>query len=156
MTHKRLLRAPQLLHPTLAYDGATLVVVIPGLKLVSEANKADHEHWRVRAKRAKDQRTMVAMVLRSLVGGPLPLPLDVEMIRTGPGHLDEPGNLWGSVKHVQDGVADWMGVDDRDKRYTWRVAQTFGGKGVYAVTIRITPRTSTEEQLCVEWKGVLG
>lgn len=154
MNQKALFRAkPTPLYPTLVRDGGTLVVVIPGLRLVSEANA--HEHWRVRAKRAKSQRTTVAMVLRSMVAPVPKLPLDVTIVRTAPGRLDS-DNLQGSGKHVRDGVADFIGVDDGNPGYRWNVEQTCAGRGVYSVTIKLTPRITAEQLACAQWAEVLG
>lgn len=108
-----------------------ITVVIPGMKLVSEANA--HEHWRVKAKRAKGQRSLTAMVLRSQLGDPPSLPLAIEIQRVGRGKLDS-DNLQGSGKHVRDGIADWIGVDDGNDGYAWMVTQATGEP---AVVIRI-------------------
>lgn len=146
---------PPVLRPSLVRtDSGVLVIVIPGLKLVSEANA--HEHWRVRAKRAKSQRATAAMLLRSLVGQPPALPLDITITRTSAGCLDS-DNLQGSAKHVRDGIADWIGVDDGNPGYTWRVEQSRGARGAVAVTIRIAPRGHQTSLPDFEtWKQVLG
>jgi hypothetical protein len=122
-------------------------LVIPGLKLVSEANA--HEHWRLRAKRAKAQReAVVASVVdaghvvlpepylkqrkapkkpkqcvRHRLVTPPALPLTVLIVRHSPRTLDEGGNLQTSAKAVQDQLAELLACDDRDPRVAYFVAQ---------------------------------
>lgn len=156
MRQPKLFRGPAtapLLHPTLVRIGCTIVVAIPGLRLVSEANTC--EHWRTRARRTKEQKSMVTMVLRSLIAEPPRPPVDVVIVRVGPGHLDD-DNLQGSGKHVRDAVAKWIGIDDGRESFRCHVEQTSAGRGVYSVTIRITPQRSSESQLCAQWAEVLG
>ena len=150
MKQKVLFRTPApVLRPTLVHDGPTLVVVIPGLRLVSEANA--REHWRARAARTKTQKLTVGLVLHSLVAAPPSPPVDIVIVRTSPGTLDD-DNLQGSGKHVRDAVAKWIGIDDgRRAGFRCRVEQTSAGRGVYSVTIRIGPMASRETQLCAEW-----
>ena len=66
----------------------------------------------------------------------LPPPCVITITRIGPRKLDS-DNLAGSAKHVRDGVADWLGIDDGDERLTWEYAQRSGGAGVYACEIVI-------------------
>jgi hypothetical protein len=111
-----------------------IVVDIPGLHLVSEANRASHEHWRVRQKRAKAQRACVGLHVRACFGGSnITLPLKVTIFRIGPRRLDW-DNAVGSAKHTIDAVAKELGVNDNDPRISWDVQQE---KGPYAVRIRI-------------------
>ena len=83
-------------------------------RLVSESNA--HEHWRHRSNRAKSQRQLVATCLNLSVGKPELLrclgPLDVKITRLAPRLLDQ-NNYQTSVKHVQDGIAAWLQIDDR-------------------------------------------
>ncbi len=96
-------------------------VVLP-LRLVSEANA--HEHWRIRQRRAKGQRFAAAMACRALCVGLLERcgELRVTIARVAPRALDS-DNLVGSAKHVRDGVADALGISDRDPRVEWVVVQ---------------------------------
>ena len=111
-----------------------MIVEIPGLKLVSEANRASHEHWRGRQRRAKDQRELVDLVLRTK---PRPaVPAVVTITRLAPAALDS-DNLQGAGKHVRDAVARWLGVDDRDARVVWRVAHV--RSKTYGVRIVVEP-----------------
>lgn len=106
------------------------------LKLVSEANA--HEHWRNRQKRAKAQRAAAKAALGPDVKGPPP-PYLITITRIGPRKLDS-DNLAGAGKHVRDGVADWLRIDDGDERLTWQYAQRSEGAGVYACEIVIESR----------------
>jgi hypothetical protein len=104
------------------------------LKTVSESNA--HEHWRRRQKRAKEQRGLIAMVCRSKLDTPL-IPCKIRLTRIAPRKFDQ-GNLPGSFKHVQDGVADWIGIDDRrDDLVKYEYAQTQGKPREYAVMVSI-------------------
>lgn len=102
-------------------------------RLVSEAN--EREHWRVRKKRAKAHRAEAKRALGTDIKGPPP-PYLITITRIGPKTLDT-DNLAGSAKHVRDGVADWLGIDDGDPRLTWKYAQRSAGPGVYACEITI-------------------
>jgi hypothetical protein len=46
-------------------------------------------------------------------------------------------NLQSGFKAVRDGVADWLGVDDGDKRIDWQYGQRSGGVNVYQVEIEV-------------------
>lgn len=72
------------------------------------------------------------------------LPCVVRLTRLSPGTLDD-DNLRGALKAVRDGVADRLGVDDRDPRVTWEYAQErFKGlKGV--VLLELRPRAEPED-----------
>ncbi len=84
-------------------------VLIPGLHVVSESNA--HEHWRKRQKRAKGQRGIVALIMRANATKPS-IPCTIRLVRIAPRKLDQ-GNIAAAFKHVQDGCADWLGIDDR-------------------------------------------
>lgn len=122
------------LHVQALIDGEALVAVIPGIKLVPGDNA--REHWATRARRAKNHRSTAEMVLRSKFGRAPELPLVVIITRVGRGRLDT-DNLAGSAKHIRDGIADWVGVDDGNEGYTWRYEQS---RGEPAVVIRIERR----------------
>lgn len=94
-----------------------LLVHLPILT-VSEANRRDH--WRVRAKRAKSQRRTAAVLVPAFG-----LPCVVTLTRVASRALDD-DNLRGAMKAVRDGIADRLGVDDRDARVAWQYAQRTG------------------------------
>lgn len=88
------------------------------------------EHWAARAKRAKAHRRATLAVPK------MPVPCVVTLVRLGKRMLDD-DNLLGALKHVRDGVADRLGVDDADPRVTWEYGQEIA-KG-YAVRVEIAP-----------------
>jgi hypothetical protein len=117
---------------------------------VSEANA--HTHWRQRQKRAKEQRGIAAFkVSRVLLlekvkyGTSYGPPSVVGLVRIAPRALDD-DNLQGALKHVRDGVADALGVNDRDPRVTWQYAQEKGDTGQYAVRIEIRAKGGGHEE----------
>jgi len=114
---------------------------IPGVRLVSEAN--ERGRWSKHAGRTQSQRQQAATVARSALaslygkrGTMLDGPLVVTIVRIAPTRLDS-DNLVGSAKHIRDGVADALGIDDRDPRVTWHVEQRRGGVRVYGVEVTI-------------------
>lgn len=122
---------------------------IPGVKLES-ANQSlrgiTREAMYGKAAKTKQQRTGVAMCLSKFGVAPAP-PLTITITRVGPRELDG-DNLQGSCKHVRDGVSDWLGVNDRDKRLRWEYAQEANGK-VYAVKVRVDTWVQTFEEYLI-------
>lgn len=94
-------------------------IEIPGLRIVSESNV--REHWAKKNRRANGskskknptlgQRPTVRLVLQSKATKPA-LPCVIRLVRIAPRKLDQ-GNIAAALKHVQDGCADWIGIDDR-------------------------------------------
>lgn len=68
---------------------------------------------------------------------PTDIPIYVLLCRIAPRALDPGGNLGASLKHVQDGVADWLGIDDRDPRIIWEYEQRRGAPRYYGVRVAI-------------------
>lgn len=106
------------------------------LQTVSETNA--HEHWRDRSKRANLQRRFAAFSLRAQPRVPPAPPCTVRLTRIAPRALDS-DNAVGALKHVRDGVADWLGIDDRDPRVTWLYGQERGKPKTYAVRVEVMP-----------------
>ena len=100
-------------------------VEIPGLRLDVTANS--RLHWAARAKRVKRQRAIVGLMLRA-VDRPT-LPCVVTITRRSPGTLDD-DNAVSSAKATRDAVAQWLALDDADRRVTWVVTQERGPWGV--------------------------
>ena len=72
------------------------------------------------------------------------LPCVVTLTRIAPRALDCDNNQI-SMKAVRDGVADRLGVDDRDPRVTWRYGQEKPDQPrTYAVRITIEDRTDDD------------
>jgi len=93
-------------------------------KLVSLTNA--REHWRKRAERAKTQRlaAKIEAIVHLTHGGHL---LGrgswlITIMRLGKRKLDD-DNLASSAKHIRDGIADALGIDDGNERLRWRYAQ---------------------------------
>lgn len=103
-------------------------VIVP-VKTVGGLNA--REHWRQRAARVKRERQSAAMIVPTH-----PLPCIVTMTRLSPGELDD-DNLQGACKAIRDGVADRLGIDDRDPRVTWRYAQERCKRGQFGVRVTI-------------------
>jgi hypothetical protein len=114
--------------------GFCLEVEMP-IRTYSEANQ--REHYMAKARRAKAQRRGAYLLLRRLstfCRPPDEVQIRVCLTRLGVRKLDK-DNLAGSFKHIQDGVADWLGIDDGSERVVWEYAQQTGKR--YAVLVRI-------------------
>lgn len=83
------------------------------LRTVSGMNA--REHYMARARRVKGERQLVAWLLAS-VSKPIP-PLVVTLTRIAPSNgLDPDDNLPSALKGVRDEIAEWLGVNDRDRK----------------------------------------
>ncbi len=101
----------------------------------SEANRRDNRF--AKARRVKEQRGVVAAMLRPLFPVPPDAAVTIRLTRIrkrGARPLDD-DNLRSSLKAVRDGVADALGIDDGDSRLTWWYAQETGAD--YAVRIEV-------------------
>jgi hypothetical protein len=111
------------------------------IRTVSEPNQ--REHWSKKARRVKDQRCTTGLVVRAeLRRSKLSLDdgLVVTLCRVAPRTLDD-DNLRGATKGLRDGVADALGINDRDPRVSWEYEQRRGHAGEYAVSVTISDRT---------------
>jgi len=98
-------------------------------------NETSGEHWSKRSRRAKAHRDATAWALYKQKKPPLPC--WVTLTRIAPKRLDEGDNLAMSMKHVRDGVAEWLGIDDGGVLAQWLYAQRRGEAYQYAVLIEI-------------------
>lgn len=89
------------------------------------------EHHMARARRAKAERKMAFTLCPQFIDPPCTITLTRVSPATRPADDD---NLAGACKHLRDGIADRIGIDDGDPRLTWQYAQRRGPWGV-AVTI---------------------
>jgi hypothetical protein len=113
-----------------------LCVLVP-VRIESEANR--REHWRRVAERKADHRLAARrtlMVANGHLGPAINLPCSVTLTRIAPRDLDD-DNLASGFKAFRDGVADWLGIDDGDKRLTWRYEQRRGKPKEYAAEVKI-------------------
>lgn len=93
------------------------------------------EHWAVRARRVRAERATAAMVVRAARNGRAELPQVVTLVRLAPGRGLDDDNLSGALKAVRDGVADALGIDDRDARVRWMYDQRRVKRGEWGVLI---------------------
>lgn len=92
-------------------------------------------HWRKRAHRAKQERMLGKLVF---AGQRKPaLPCVVTFTQHSAGVRDDDG-LTASFKHIRDGVADWLSINDADPRVTWLCRQEKCKRGEAWITIEIT------------------
>jgi hypothetical protein len=114
-----------------------MIVELP-IHTVSEANV--RTHWAAKAQRTKLHRSTAQWQMRAQAGHGFrhPLPCVVTLTRIAPRELDG-DNLQTSMKAVRDGIADWLGVDDRNPQVTWNYAQKKGKPKQYAVTVEVSP-----------------
>lgn len=106
------------------------------IKTVSLANT--REHWAVKAKRAKGQRAVARLAtLSALHGLKATVDLRISLTRLGKRKMDR-DNMIGGLKHVIDGIADALGIDDGSDSLSWEYAQEVGK--VYGVRVVIGAR----------------
>lgn len=130
-----------------------VVVEIPlDAPLVSEANARGHTI--AKAGRVASQRASTAAVLRVLVGDPPTGPVRVVITRRAKRKLDS-DNIHGACKSRRDGVADWMGINDRDPRVEWVVAQEIGDPAVRIEIVPTTPWSTGGVSSAVTHEGAL-
>lgn len=113
-----------------AYAASVLV----GINLMSP-NKQAGENRYAKTRRIKTQRAAVHWALKAI---PKPFfPCVVTMTRIAPSNgLDGHDNLRGSAKAAVDGVADWLGIRDDDKRVEWRYDQERGEQYQVRITVQ--------------------
>lgn len=118
-------------------EGAFFLPVVT----VTESNTCGH--WRVRARRALQQKTAMALALTQ-VDKPA-IPCCVTITRVGRGVMDD-DNLPTASKHLRDQIAAWLGVDDRHRNIVRYVYEQERGS-VAGVRIEFAPMAVTEESL---------
>jgi hypothetical protein len=70
----------------------------------------------------------------------------VTLTRISAGELDFV-NLCGALKAVQDEVADWLGLDDRDRRVRWHFLQQQCERGKWATRIEVEDLKDADETI---------
>jgi hypothetical protein len=97
-------------------------VVVP-IRTYSELNESTH--WRTRSKRTKAQREAAYYSMRQQIGGAMNCrtPATITITRVGPYNRMDTDNLHAALKHIRDGVADWLGLDDGSPLLTWKSEQ---------------------------------
>jgi hypothetical protein len=128
----RLLRALEVL-----CDRSPAAVVELPMRIDSRANRHVSNHWGPRHETSRKQRTaafvkcrttprLTAWAQRELDGGGVV----VRVVRISPRELDSHDNLGMALKACTDGVADYLGVNDRDPRVVFVPDQERGAVGV--------------------------
>jgi len=102
---------------------------------VRTVNEMQYEHWGTKARYARAERRTTAMALKPRLPNKLPKKMSILITRAGPRMLD-PDNSIASLKHVIDGVADALGIDDASPRLDWLYGQIVEPE--YAVEITIS------------------
>ncbi len=103
-----------------ALAGISFDLYLP-IATISEANS--RMHWAVKAARVKSQRQQAYLLTQALKS--LLLPATIALVRVSPRLLDD-DNLRSALKAVRDGIADRLGIDDRDPRVEWAYGQEKG------------------------------
>jgi len=112
------------------------VIALLPIRAESIANR--REHWTTRARRAQQHRdTAKWHCIASSTTRPT-LPCVITLTRIAPRALDAHDNLPISLKNTVDGIADYLGIDDRDPRVRWEYAQRRGEPKQYAVEVAFT------------------
>lgn len=99
------------------------------IRLESLANK--RWHYMRRAKYAKSVRMAAKLACPDFE-----LPCVVTMTRIAPRALDD-DNLASACKNLRDGIADKLGIDDRDSRVMFVPKQRRGKPKEYAVEVQL-------------------
>ncbi len=112
------------------HETAPLAVTSTALAVPSVANRREHHY--AKAKRTAAHRFVGATLGRRVFCGPdaADLPCVVLLTRVAPKPLDNHDNLASAFKGLVDGIADVLGVDDRNPRVTWLYAQRKGPAAV--------------------------
>jgi len=117
---------------SIAAKSPAISVAVP-VQLKNTSN--GREHWRATAKRAKLVRETTRMLIQVATNGKT-FPLIVRLVYVGPRQLDDDG-IASAVKSLRDGVADALGVDDRDPRVVWVPDQERGGVREYGARVEV-------------------
>lgn len=116
------------------------------IRVVSEANQSNREHWRKKSKRHRNQRFDTAYmwltqdtIERSKCTSALNFghKVKVSMTRIAPRLFDD-DNLRGALKAVRDEITKQLGLaSDRDTRISFEYGQRKGAPKYYAVEVSI-------------------
>ena len=114
------------------------------LKTISESQETGISRLAgiLKTRRIREQRSITFLELIQAWGMKAPgLPLTITMTRIAPRQLDS-GNLEACLKHVQDGIADWLcgqygKGQDRQEGLAWQYAQMRGKAREYAIEVAV-------------------
>lgn len=106
------------------------------MRISTETNRRD-AHWGKRNKRRGSHRSTAALQMRAAIRTRPKLPVVIVLVRVAPRRLDD-GNLASAFKGIQDGIADWLGVDDGDsQRVAWLYDQRQGRPKQHLVCVEL-------------------
>lgn len=116
----------------------TVVVgfIVP-VRTKNESNSGQGHHWKITQRKRKAVRGKTLLCARAALMPPPKPPLVVMMTRFSAGELDDDG-LRSALKSVRDGIADWLGVDDKRAdlvRYGYGQEPCKRGQGWVAVEV---------------------
>lgn len=116
-------------------------------------NKYRRQHVMVSASKTKKQRGEVRLFMRQLplvkrMAQGAPNRFEIKLIRIACAELDFV-NLCGAMKGVQDEVAEWIGLDDRDPLIRWDFLQQRCKKGFYGVRVEVRDQEQGEDKIIV-------
>lgn len=122
-----------------------LRVCMPDIRLTASTN-AREGHWSARSARAAAQRHGARLTMKGLMRKPPEAAgYRIRMTRVAQRKLDD-DNLAAALKHIRDGIADWIGINDGSDRLLWQCADVSAGRAVYGVLIEVWERTEAEIQ----------
>lgn len=120
----------------------SLVVEVPGLRLVSLTNGNKWAKFASHKARNEQRAALNLHVRARALRCPLPIPLDVTIVRLAPGRFDS-DNMVACGKYVRDWLAEWIGVSDsRDDLVRWLYEQERTKVHVYGCRIEVRGRVS--------------
>lgn len=96
----------------------------------------DRMHYMQRARMVKAERQAVAWVTSQFAAPEGPVKITLCRVSPSSKGLDK-DNLAGSMKAVQDQIAEWLGRDDADESLDFQRIQRPGKKGEWAVEVSV-------------------
>lgn len=122
------------------------VVTVPGVAVVSEANRRDH--WAVKRKRARLQQEATFLALAGLGKDARDTlraakKVRVTFVRIGGKKLDS-DNLVGAFKAIRDALAKFLRVDDGSNKLEWEWPVQEGGQRGFRIELRIPGDTDDD------------
>jgi hypothetical protein len=109
---------------------------IQGLEIPSTANLREHHHAKARRAAALRQSAL-EISWQTIERAKQSLPIVVHLVRVAPRPLDD-DNLSHAFKAFRDGIAERLGIDDRDPRVRYTYGQERGRPREVAVVVTVT------------------
>ncbi len=128
---------PVVIREAVFKDGAW-VFEVP-TKTVSEMNRI--EHWGTKRRRASGQRQLAKLCCDVSLPSPVARSIrngkhEIKLVRVGGKRMDD-DNLASAMKHVRDGIADSVQVDDGSDRIKWKYDQLPDGSHKSSVFVYV-------------------